>query len=88
MDLNTIIKEVAKELDQPEDLVRNTYKSYWEFIKDSIESLPLKEDLSSEDFETLRTSINIPSLGKLNCTYSKYLGIKARFNIINKIRNK
>lgn len=82
-----IISRVSKELNLPNELVEKTYSNYWKFIKDSIEQLPLKDNLTQEEFGKLRTSINIPSLGKLNCTYERYLGIKARFKIITQIRN-
>lgn len=88
MKYEDIIGTVSKELNLPEDIVAKTYKAYWLFIRDTIEKLPLKSDLSQDDFELLRPNINIPSLGKLSCTYSRYVGMKNRFNIINKIRGK
>ena len=36
MNYREIIDKVAKELNLPEDLVRNTYKSYWKVIKQII----------------------------------------------------
>ena len=86
--LNKVIKRVAKELNLPEGVVENTYKAYWNFIRDTIEKLPLKTELTQSEYNKLRTNINIPSLGKLNCTYNRYIGIRNRFNIINKIRQK
>lgn len=83
-----ILNKVSEELNLPREVVEKTYKAYWNFIRDSIESLPLKDNLSQQEFSSLRTSINIPSLGKLNCTYNRYVGMKNRFNIINKIRQK
>jgi len=59
--------------------VEKTYKAYWRFIKDTIESLPLKEELTEEQFNKLKTNFNIPSLGKLNCTYERYKGVKKMF---------
>lgn len=88
MRYNGVIDIVSKELGLSKEVVENTYKAYWEYIKYIIEQLPFKEELSQKDFETLRTSINIPSLGKLNCTYNRYVGMKNRFKIINKIRSK
>ena len=88
MRYNDIISKVSKELNVPIELVENTYKAYWNFIRVTIEKLPLKTELSQEKYRNLRTNINIPSLGKLNCTYNRYIGIRNRFNIINKIRQK
>ena len=88
MTLNEIIAKVSTELNLPEDLVRKTYSEYWDYIRNTIEDLPLKNNLTQTDFSELRTNINVPSLGKINCTYERYIGMKKRFNIIKKIRNK
>ena len=42
MTFKQIIRQVAKELNLPEDLVRNTYKSYWKVIRQIIESNNIK----------------------------------------------
>ena len=88
MTLNEIIAKVSTELNLPENLVRKTYSEYWSYIRNTIEDLLLKNDLTQTDFSELRTNINVPSLGKINCTYERYIGMKKRFNIIKKIRNK
>ena len=88
MRFKDIINKVSEELDLPKDLVENTYKAYWNFIKGTIEELPLKTELTQKEYNKLKTNINIPSLGKLHCTYNRYIGIRNRFNIINKIRQK
>ena len=88
MRFKDIINKVSEELDLPKELVENTYKAYWNFIKDTIEELPLKTELTQQEYRNLKTNINIPSLGKLHCTYNRYIGIRNRFNIINKIRQK
>ena len=88
MRFKDIINKVSEELDLPKDLVENTYKAYWNFIKDTIEELPVKTELTQKEYNKLKTNINIPSLGKLHCTYNRYIGIRNRFNIINKIRQK
>lgn len=88
MSYSDIIDKVSKELDLPRELVNKTYKAFWLFINQSIQSLPLKEDLSEEDFAKLRTNFNIPSLGKLSCTYDRMLGVKKRYKILKQIREK
>lgn len=76
-----IIKQVSEELNIPEEVIDIAYKSYWGFIKNTIEALPLKEDnIAEEQFSKFRTNFNVPSLGKLNCTYSRLMGIKERYN--------
>lgn len=83
-----VINKVAKELQLPEELVDKTYKAYWLFIRSKIQELPLNQDISYEDFNSLSTNFNIPSLGKLSCTYDKLLGVKKRFQIINNLKSK
>ena len=88
MTYQQIIDNVSCELSLPRELVDKTYKAYWFFIKQYIQSLPLKEDLSKNNFSQLKTNINIPSLGKLTCTYNRMLNMKKRLEILNKIREK
>lgn len=88
MTYSEIIKKVAEDTGLPEDIVGKTYKAYWKFIRDSISKLPLKEDMQEEDFKSLRTNFNIPSLGKLCCDYDRYIGVKKRFEYIKRLREK
>lgn len=83
-----IVNLVSNELNIPKEVVDLAYKSYWKFIKQTIQALPLKEDINEEDFAKLKTNFNIPSLGKLTCTYDRMLGMKKRFKFIKQIREK
>lgn len=74
--MQEVIKKVAAKLGLPEQLVEKVDKAYWLFIRSTISSLPLKEDLKKEEFDKLRTNFNLPSLGKLVCTYDKYERVK------------
>ena len=76
--MKTIYKKVAEEMNIPVEVVEFAYKSYWKFIKNTIQELPLIEDLSEEEFAKLKTNFNIVSLGKLSCTYDRYKRIKLR----------
>ena len=69
MKLNDAIETISKELDIPKDVVKTAYYLFWEFIKVNIEELPLKEDITEEEFNKLSTSFNIPSLGKFYTNY-------------------
>ena len=86
MKYTELVSIVSKELGIPAEVVERAYKSYWEFIKTTIKALPLKEDLSEEEFSKLRTNFNVPSLGKLVCTFDRMEGVKKKFNYIKKIR--
>ena len=81
-----IVGKVSEELGLPKEVVNKTYKAYWLFIKNHIQSLPLKENLNEEDFAKLRTNFNIGSIGKLCVAYKHYIGIKKRFEYLRKIR--
>jgi hypothetical protein len=73
------INKLARELNLPSEVVEKVYKAYWAFIKQTIEKLPLKEegeDIDEDTFNRLRTNFNIPNLGKLVCTYERYVGLR------------
>lgn len=86
MNYPDIIGKISQEMGLPPEVVDTAYKSYWKFIKQTIQSLPLKDDISEEDFTKLRTNFNIPSLGKLTCTFDRMMGVKKRFKYIKRLR--
>ena len=86
MNYPDIVNEVSKELNLPFNIVDKTYKAYWLFIKKTIQQLPLKEDITEKEFNNIQTNFNIPSLGKLSCTFDRMLRIKDR-NITLKEKN-
>lgn len=85
--LELAIAGASKDLELPSELVGKVYKAYWKSIKKFIQDLPLKEDLAEEDFYKLKTSINIPSLGKLYSNYDRVQGVKRRFKYLQQIKN-
>lgn len=82
-----IILDVSRNLNISPDVIEKVYKAYWSFIKETIQALPLKDNLSEEEFLTLKTNFNVPSLGKLTCTLDKYNRVKKRFKLIKNFRN-
>ena len=86
MTYQEVVTLLSKELVIPEEVVDAAYKSFFGFIRNTIAELPLKEELSEEDFNKLRTNFNIPSLGKLHCTYERYKGMKERMNYLKKLQ--
>ena len=81
-----IVNKVSGDIGLSPDTVDKTYRAFWKYIRDSIQSLPLKEDISEEEFLMLRPNFNIPSLGKLTCTYKRYFEVKEKFKHIKKLR--
>ena len=86
MEYQEAINKVAGELNLEVEVVDEAYKSFYGFVREKISELPLKEDLSEEDFNALRTNFNIPSIGKLHCTYERYLGMKEQSKYIKRLK--
>ena len=78
MTYEEIISRVADSTGLSKKLVDRTYKSYWKAIREHIVSLPLKEDLTDEEFLRLQPNINIPSIGKLYVTLDRYRRLKKK----------
>lgn len=76
--MKNLYKQIAEEMNIPVEVVELAYKSYWKFIRKTIQELPLKDDLSEEEFAKLKTNFNIVSLGKLSCNYERYKRIKLK----------
>lgn len=76
------IRKLSNDLGLPQEVIVKAYKAYWSYIRHTIENFPLKEDLSKEEFDKLRLNFNIPNLGKLACTYERYIGLKNKNKLI------
>lgn len=87
MSYSEILDKVSKELNIPIEVVKQAYESYWVYIRKSIVDLPFKQEVSQDDFSKLKTNFNIPSLGKLTCTYDRMIGVKKRFEYIKRLRS-
>lgn len=86
MTYDEIISKVAEELGLPVRLVDRTYRAYWRSIREHITSLPLKEDLTDEEFLKLQPNVNIPSIGKLYVTLDRYKRMKKMQEIKNQLK--
>lgn len=86
MTLEEIIHKVSEDTGIPVEVVDKSFKGFWLYIRNSVQELPLKGELTEAEFLSLRPNFNIPSLGKLTCTYPRYLGVKEKFNHIKKLR--
>jgi DNA-binding transcriptional regulator YhcF (GntR family) len=84
------IEKLAKELGLEPNTVKKVYSAYWLKIKQHIEKQDIKnsniEELSLEEFQNLRSSINISSLGKLYTSPDIIKKVKKRFEHIKKIK--
>lgn len=87
MTYDEIIKKVSEENNLPKNLVDRTYRAYWKAIREHITSLPLKEDLSDEEFLKLQPNVNIASIGKLNVTLDRYKRMKKMIKIRKELGN-
>lgn len=67
-------KEIADKLNLPIDVVKIAYESFYSFIRDTIKNIPIKD--SKEDLDNIKTSFNIPSIGKLYLNKNKLEKIK------------
>lgn len=88
MEYEDIVSRVADSMGLSKKLVDRTYKAYWKAVKEYITTLPLKQDLSDEEFLKLRPNVNIPSIGKLYVTLDRYKTIKKKHFEIEKLKNK
>lgn len=86
MTYDDIVTKVSEELGIPKGIVDRTYRAYWKAIKGHIASLPLKEDLTDEEFMKLQPNVNIPSIGKLYVTQDRYKGVKNKYSRLIKNR--
>ena len=86
MTYTEIVDKVSEDTGIPAEVVDKAYKAFWSYIRNSVQELPLKGELSETEFLSLRPNFNIPSLGKLTCTYQRFIGVKERFNHIKKLR--
>lgn len=88
MTYDEIISAVSTQTGLPERLVDRTYRAYWRVIRSHIVSLPLKEDLTEEEFLKLQPNINIPSIGKLHVTLDRYKRMKKAHLIKSQLKTK
>ena len=57
---------VARDLGVSATHVKDVYQGYWMAVRKYVSSVPLKENISEEEFNKLHPTVNIPSLGKLH----------------------
>ena len=85
--IKAIVKKISEELNIPEKTVLLAYTNFWKFIRSKIEDLPLKEELTEEEFKQLQVSFNLPSLGKLSTNYHRVTRMNKKIINIKKKKN-
>lgn len=76
MTYEEIISRVADSTGLTQKLVDRIYKAYWKAVREYISSLPLNEDLTTEELVAYRPNVNVPSLGKLYVAPERYRRFK------------
>ena len=84
--LNLALRQTARKLSIPLELVEKIYYSYWSFIKDTAISLPLKEGIEEE--LSVHTNFNIPYIGKLYVDYDKVRKYNNQLNYYQNVKSK
>lgn len=80
------VARVAEDLHLPKRFVDKVYRAYWKAVNEHITALPLKDDLTDEEFSKLQPNVNIPSIGKLYVTGERYRWCKDKFEYIRQLR--
>lgn len=79
MKLNKLIyNKVAEQSGLSPKVIEEIHRLNWKFIKDKIEELPLKEDITEEELNKLRLSFHIKGLGTLYTTKELITYLKER----------
>ena len=79
MTLDEIYAIVAENNGLDKAFVGKVYRAYWKALRQYIKSLPLKKDLTDEEFHQLRPNVNIPSIGKLHVSFDRYRRLHDNF---------
>ena len=71
---------VAQEMDLPKEVVTVAYRSFWEFMRDTLREYPKYYNITEEEFNNLKVNFNLPSIGKLYTTWDKIEIKKKKYN--------
>lgn len=83
---NRAVKIIAEKLGLHYTKVDKVYRAYCKLIVDKIAALPLKEELTEEEFNKLQVNVNLPSLGKLYTDWQTYLNLKQKKIYVQKAK--
>jgi phage/plasmid-associated DNA primase len=66
------IKELSDKYGIDEEEIEKIIESQYRFIKNTIEKIDFKNDLSEEEFNKIKKNFNIPCIGKIYTNYYQY----------------
>ena len=85
--LNLALKQTSRELSVPLELVEQVYKSYWSFVRETAQSLPLKT-ATEDEVKQMTTNFNIPYIGKLRVDYKQIQKYHNQLKYYQDVRSK
>lgn len=88
MTYEEMVSQVAESVGLPKKMVDKIYKAFWKAVRIHIESLPMKQELTDDEFLQLKPNVNIPSIGKFHVTLDRYHRVKSRRRIIEEFKSK
>ena len=72
-------KQIAKQLNLDEEVVKKAYIYYFQFIKDKITSFDFSREISEEEFNRIKINFNVSGLGKFKAKYRTYKILTKKF---------
>ena len=85
--LNSALRQSARKLSIDVKLVEQVYRSYWRFIREQIESLPLRT-MTKEEFDLVDHNFNLPYIGKIYVDYEKIEKYRRHLKYIQDVKSK
>lgn len=77
-----LLDDVSKELNVDKSVVEESYRHYWEYIQYIIGQMNFRDNnLTREEFNSMKFSVHLTNLGKLCSNYNKYCKNHRQLNI-------
>lgn len=87
--IKMLIHKIGLEFNLRDDHVRKIISSPYKFTREKITALDIKEDLTEEEFNELKTNFRYPYIGKLYTNFKICEKIKKqKYNLKEKWENK
>lgn len=84
-----LIHKIGLEFNLQDDVIRKIVNSPYKFTRETISNLDVKENMTEEEFDKLKTNFIYMHIGKLYTNYSVYKKImKQKDNLIQKWEKK